>query len=44
MKDGELEELEMSQVRFKDDNKVEMDLHFGCSIWLYEDQVKIPEM
>ena len=34
----------MSQVYLKDDNKVELDLHFGCSVWLYEDQVKIPEM
>lgn len=40
--DGQLEELQMSQVRFKDDNKVELDLHFGCSIWLYEEQIKIP--
>lgn len=34
----------MSHIRFKDENKIEMDLHFGCAIWLYEDHVQIPAM
>jgi hypothetical protein len=21
-----------------------MDLHFGCSVWLYEEEIKMPEM
>jgi len=34
----------MSNVKFRDGNKVEMDLHFGCSTWLYDDHLKIPAM
>ena len=34
----------MSSVRFKEDNKVELDLHFGCSVWLYDEEVQMPEM
>lgn len=34
----------MSHVRFKAGNKIEMDLHFGCSVWLYEDHIQVPAM
>lgn len=35
--DGQLEEVKMSQVWLRDGNKIDMELHFGCSTWLYED-------
>jgi len=37
--DGELDEMQMSSLQFKDGNKIDMDLHFGCGIMLYDDHI-----
>lgn len=34
----------MSSIRFKDGNRVEADLHFGCSTWIHKDEVYLPAM
>lgn len=44
LRDGELDEMQMSQLKFKDGNIVEADLHFGCAVWLYDQQIEIPQM
>lgn len=36
LKDGGLEENKVSKIRFMDDNIINFDLHFGCSIYTYE--------
>lgn len=42
LKDGDLEEVQMSSIRFKDGNRVDVDLHLGCAVWLYKESVEIP--
>ena len=35
--EGELEDTHMSQVWFRDGNKIEADLHFGCQLVVFND-------
>lgn len=34
----------MSSLKFREGNRVDLDLHFGCSLWLHQDEVQIPAM
>ena len=38
LKQGDLDESIVSQVFFRDNNKIDMDLHFGCGIWVFNNQ------
>lgn len=37
LKKGHLQESKLSQVTFKDGNKVELDFHVGCSLYVFDD-------
>jgi len=36
LKEGGLAENKVSKIKFKNNNFIEFDLHFGCSIYTYE--------
>ena len=36
MQEGGLKESDVSKVTFKDDNVVELDLHFGCAVYIFD--------
>ena len=36
LKEGGLKDSEVSKVTFKDDNVIELDLHFGCAVYLFD--------
>jgi hypothetical protein len=40
LKKGELADSSISQVQFKDDNMIDMNLHFGCGVYVYDDGKK----
>ena len=35
-----MQEQKISQVKFLDDNRVEMDLHLGCALYVWDDGEK----
>jgi len=37
LKKGHLQEQKISQVSFKDDNRVETDIHMGCGLYVFDD-------
>jgi len=36
LREGNLHDNTMSSIRFNDNNNFDLDLHFGCSIMVYE--------
>lgn len=42
LKKGDLDEPLISQVFFRDNNKIDMDLHFGCGVWVFDNKEAKP--
>ena len=41
MKDGGLKENIVSNVRFRDGNEVDAELHFGCAVYVFDKEMKL---
>jgi hypothetical protein len=42
LKKGKLSDSSISQIQFRDDNMIDLNLHFGCGIYVYEGGKKEP--